>query len=226
MKPKECRASFESNVALEEREQVKLPVVQGYAAMFNKRTNIFGLFTESIRRGAFSRAIEEKQDVRSLFNHSADIVLGRTKNGTLVLRQDDKGLWTETTPPDTQQARDVIENVRVGNVTGMSFAFRIKNQEWTMSEDPEELDHREIIDVDLYDISVVTYPAYEETFVGLRSLAEDAYREAKELHRASTVQPGPTEEPHTEPPPVRLSCPPETLLKQISLLRKKYRKVL
>jgi uncharacterized protein len=173
------RRFFSQPPTLETREEGKPTVIAGYAALFNVRTVIWGYYEESLASGCFKRAIEEKHDTRSLFNHDANWVLGRTKNGTLTLKEDAKGLWTETTPPDTQQARDVVENIRNGNVDQMSFAFVPKKTKWTFSQERGQLDHCEILDVDLYDISPVTYPAYEDTTVGLRSATEEAYKQAR-----------------------------------------------
>lgn len=149
----------------------------GYASLFNREANIGGWFREVIKPGAFTRAIKEKQDVRALVDHNSSMILGRTKAGTLELRQDDKGLLTTITPPDTQLARDLMENVRVGNIDQMSFGFLIRKQVWTEG-DSESLDLREIEDVDLFDVSVVTYPAYEETEVSLRN-AKQAFEQYK-----------------------------------------------
>lgn len=173
------RRFFQFPPTLEKREEGKPSVIAGYAALFNSRTVIWGMWEESIKPGAFARALKEKHDCRSLFNHDPNWVLGRTKSGTLVLREDEKGLWSETTPPDTQQARDVVENIRNGNVDQMSFAFVPKETKWTFSDKVGVMDHCEIQDVDLYDISPVTYPAYEDTSVGLRAATEEAYRQAR-----------------------------------------------
>jgi HK97 family phage prohead protease len=180
MKPQLERRFFSHQPVIETREEGKPSVIAGYAALFNVRTVIWGMFEESIAPGAFTRAIEEKHDTRSLFNHDMNIVLGRTKNGSLLLREDEKGLWTETMPPDTQQARDVVENIRNGNVDQMSFAFIPKRTKWTFSEERGVMDHCEILDVDLYDVSPVTFPAYQETSVGLRSASEETYKQARE----------------------------------------------
>jgi HK97 family phage prohead protease len=173
----ERRAIFEVPV-VESREDSS-PIVQGYAALFNNRTVIYDMFTEAIEPGAFTRALKERHDVRHLFNHDANYIIGRTKNGSLVLKEDERGLWTETTPPNTQQAKDVVENIRVGNVDQMSFAFTIDEEVWSMPEKKDELAHRQIRSVTLYDVSSVVYPAYSDTSVGLRSNAEQAYTLAR-----------------------------------------------
>ena len=148
--------------------------IVGYAAVFDEPTNIGGMFDEVVRQGAFARAIKEKQDVRALWNHDANFVLGRTKAGTLKLEEDRKGLWIEIDPPNTQAAHDLMESMRRGDVDQMSFAFRAVEETWTERKD--EMTLRELKDVDMYDISAVTYPAYEGTQVGLRS-AESVYQD-------------------------------------------------
>lgn len=193
-------------------KEATVTVIEGYAALFNVRTVIWGLFEESIKPGAFSRAIKEKQDVRSLFNHNPDCPLGRTKYGTLALREDEKGLWTETTVVDTQQARDVVENIRVGNVDQMSFAFIPKKTKWTFAEERGGLDHCEILDLDLYDISPVTYPAYEQTSCGVRAATEAAWREARAAWERANR---PTE------PVVLRGLHPDVILLQVSVARRR-----
>ena len=148
--------------------------ITGYAAVFDQETRIGSMFREVIRPGAFTRAIEERQDVRALWNHDANFILGRTVADTLTLTEDDHGLRITIDPPDTQTGRDMVESISRGDVTEMSFAFVAREEKWV--EDPEQLALRELIDVDLYDVSPVTYPAYSGTSVGLRS-AEDIYQQ-------------------------------------------------
>jgi HK97 family phage prohead protease len=147
--------------------------IVGYAAVFDSDADL-GFFEERIAFGAFSRAIDEDQDVRALWNHDANYVLGRTKSKTLTMAEDKVGLRIEIDPPDTQTARDFVESIRRGDVDQMSFAFRAVKESWTEREG--ELPLRELHDVDLFDVSPVTYPAYEATSVGVRS-AEDIYQE-------------------------------------------------
>lgn len=148
--------------------------IEGYAAVLNEETDIGGMFREVIRPGAFERAISEGQDVRALWNHNPDHVLGRTKSGTLDLIEDKRGLWISIDPPDTQFARDLMKSIARGDVDQMSFAFRAVEDRWTERKGEPAL--RELVDVDLFDISPVTYPAYEGTEVGLRS-AESVYKD-------------------------------------------------
>lgn len=142
--------------------------MSGYAAVFNSRSQDLGGFVEVIRPGAFARALD--MDVRALWNHDSNHVLGRTKNGTLRLREDEHGLYMEVDLPDTAMGRDVHEMVRRGDVDQMSFAFSVNKggEEWR-KEDGQQV--RELLDVALYDVSPVTYPAYEATSVSARALA-------------------------------------------------------
>jgi HK97 family phage prohead protease len=156
------------NVAqkIEIREDGQTPRLVGYAAVFNSKSVDLGAFVEIIRPGAFKRALAGNPDVKALLNHNEDRMLGRTKASTLALAEDDHGLRIEITPPDTQDGRDVVTNVRLGNYDAMSFAFEAKRQTWDMDAKPPL---RELFDIDLFDVAVVTYPAYPETEVDLRS---------------------------------------------------------
>ena len=144
------------------------PKISGYAAMFDSPADI-GWFREVIKAGAFDETLANGDDVRALFNHDPNLVLGRTKANTLRLSVDDKGLMYEIDPPDTQFARDLMESIRRGDVSQSSFAFETISDRWR-TEDKQDV--RELIKVRLFDVSPVTYPAYEETSVGVRSHAE------------------------------------------------------
>lgn len=160
----ERRAFSIDRMAVERREKEASRIV-GHASVFNREANIGGWFIESVAPGAFARAIRE-DDVRSLFNHDPNFVLGRNKAGTLTMREDDTGLFTETLPPDTQIARDLMISIERGDISGMSFGFRVTKQEWDESGD---ILKRKILEVELYDVSPVTFPAYPQTDVALRS---------------------------------------------------------
>jgi len=135
----------------------------GHAAVFDSETTIGGAFSEVIRKGAFARAIREKQDVRMLWNHDSNFLLGRTKSGTLTLEEDSVGLKFVCDLPDTQIGRDVRTLIKRGDASGCSFAFVPRKEKWN-----DDTDVREILDCDLYDTSVVTYPAYGGTDVSAR----------------------------------------------------------
>lgn len=152
------------------------PRLTGYAAVFEPaEADIFGWFTERVRRGAFARALREKADVRALVDHNATLILGRTKAGTLRLAEDDRGLKAEIDLPETSAAKDIAASVERGDVDGMSFAFRATKEEWEEPKDGQPV--RTLVDVDLFDVSAVTYPAYPDTAVtAQRSL--EAWRTA------------------------------------------------
>jgi len=143
----------------------------GYAAVFDQETDIGGYFREVIRRGAFAEAIQ-RDDIHALFNHDYGSVIGRRSAGTLSLSEDDRGLKVEITPPNTQLARDLMENIKAGNIDQMSFAFDLSGgrQAW---DETGETPLRSIEKVGtLYEVSIVPRGAYPTTEIGLRSLEE------------------------------------------------------
>jgi HK97 family phage prohead protease len=147
--------------------------IAGYAAVFNSETDIGGMFREQIAKGAFKPSLNA--DVRALFDHDTSHVLGRTKAGTLRMSEDDHGLAVEIDLPDTQTGRDLRESMARGDIDGMSFGFRVTKQEW---DESGEVPLRTIREVELFEVSVVTFPAYADTEVALRSL-EDARKEVR-----------------------------------------------
>lgn len=158
----------------------EFPIV-GYAATFNALSENLGGFKETIHPRAFDRALKEKQDVRALVDHDPSKIVGRTKAGTLKLNTDDHGLRVAIKPPDTSIGRDLITSIRRGDVDQMSFAFRVIEDRWTYASRSadQETDIRELLDLDLFDVSTVTYPAYEQTEVDVRSrvgVRQEMYR--------------------------------------------------
>ena len=141
--------------------------IVGYAAVFDKWSSDLMGFREKINPGAFEKTIK-KSDIRALFNHDPNIVLGRTKAKTLKLKEDDTGLFMEVIPPDTQNARDIMVSIERGDITQQSFAFRTIEDDWVYKKDGSA--ERTLVEVDLLDVSPVTYPAYPDTSVALRSL--------------------------------------------------------
>jgi uncharacterized protein len=150
-------------------------VLQGYAATFNSLSKDLGGFREMIAPGAFTRALAEKQDVRCLFNHSADKVLGRTAAGTLVLAQDEKGLSFRCQLDPKQTAhRDLHASVARGDINECSFAFSPNGDSGDAWENRKDADGswyiaRTLKDVNLFDVSAVTHPAYNGTTVAARA---------------------------------------------------------
>jgi HK97 family phage prohead protease len=147
--------------------------VGGYAARFNSESLDLGGFVERIAPGAFSRALQAGADVRALLNHNSDIVLGRSKSGTLRLAEDANGLAFELDLPDTQAGRDLAVLIERRDIAEMSFGFKMRKDQWAKLGPDAWL--RTLLDVDLLDVSPVAYPAYPSTEVGMRSaVAVDA----------------------------------------------------
>jgi HK97 family phage prohead protease len=149
--------------------------LEGYAAVYDQETDL-GYFREVIRPGAFSRAIRENQDTRALWNHDTGAILGRRSAGTLSIEEDSKGLKFSLTLPDTTTGRDAAVSIQRGDITGMSFGFSVTSARW-LEEKDKDTELREILDLDLFEISPVTFPAYADTEVGLRS--RDQFRAEK-----------------------------------------------
>jgi uncharacterized protein len=162
------------------------PAIVGNAVVYNAWTTIaddrWKQVQEVVRPGAFKSALEAKQDIRALINHNPDLVLGRTRSGTLELRESSGALETVIYPPETTAARDLMELMRRGDVSGMSFAFTVRKGGETVTkkegEDGRRVIQRELTDLDLYDVSVVTYPAYEQTHAAIRSHVTEILAEA------------------------------------------------
>lgn len=154
--------------AFELRAAKELPEIAGHAALFNSISETLGSFMpfrEIIRPGAFAKTIKQ-DDIRMLWNHNTDMVLGRNRAGTLRLAEDDKGLVVENDPPDAAWARDLITSMQRGDVTQMSFGFSTITAHW---ETKDGMDLRVLEEVRLFDVSPVTFPAYTKTDVSVRS---------------------------------------------------------
>jgi uncharacterized protein len=140
--------------------------VSGYAAVFDSETDIGGMYREKISRGAFKDAIG-RDDVVFLINHEG-LPMARTRSGTLKLSEDDHGLLMETeldaSDPDV---KSIIPKMKRGDLDKMSFAFIPEVQEW---DDSGDIPVRTINSASLFDVSIVTFPAYNDTEIGLRSL--------------------------------------------------------
>lgn len=138
----------------------------GYASVFNSLSETIPPgFRERVLPGAFAESLKTA-DVRALVDHEPSLILGRTKPKTLRLLEDEKGLRAEIDLPATSVADDLVESLRRGDIDGMSFGFRVRDQRWI--RDGEE-SIRELVAVDVFDVSVVTYPCYLDSSVALRS---------------------------------------------------------
>lgn len=151
-------------------------IISGYFSVFNSNYEIGPGMSESVAPGAFLSSLSG--DVRALTNHDSTLVLGRTTAGTLKLREDDVGLWGDVIiNPKDSDAVNTYERVKRGDVSQCSFGFRITKEDTEIREDGSV--HWTIREVDLYEVSVCTFPAYEATNVQARSeqLAEIRARE-------------------------------------------------
>jgi HK97 family phage prohead protease len=148
--------------------------ISGRAAVFNQYSEDLGGFNEIILPGAFTNTLKN-DDVRALLNHDSNYILGRTSSGTLKLNENSSGLDFEATPPDTQWARDMITSMQRGDLTQMSFGFRTIQDDWAMVGNKII---RTLMEVRLFDVSPVTFPAYPQTSASVRS-AFEAFREGR-----------------------------------------------
>lgn len=175
-------------LGVETRADDEKRTLLGYAAVFNSDTTIGDYFIERIDPAAFDKAIGG--DVRALVDHDTGRVIGRTKNGTLRLAVDSRGLKVEIDVPDTTDGNDLWTLVERGDVSGMSFGFRVTKQEW---DETGDLPVRTILEVELYEVSAVAFPAYDDTEIGVRALQE--WRDA---HTAD--EPDQPDDPDTNTP--------------------------
>lgn len=171
--------------AVELRDKSGRPTIAGYAAVFDSWScDMYG-FREKIAPGAFKKTLQES-DVRALWNHDTGMVLGRSSAGTLVLSEDSKGLAVEIDPPDS--AAGLLETMRRGDVDQMSFGFQVIKDMWEEDRKADTVS-RTLLEVRLIEVSVVAFPAYDATSVGVRAIDQ-----AKEI-RSKFVAPG----EHTKP---------------------------
>lgn len=140
----------------------------GLAAVFDKPSQDLGGFVEVIKPGAFRHALQNAEHIRALYNHNDDQILGRVGAGTLRLHETREGLAFELDLPPTTYAKDLAALVERGDVTGCSFAFRVRDggEKWTVGEPTL----RELSDLDMTEITITANPAYRDTSVALRSL--------------------------------------------------------
>lgn len=146
--------------------------IRGMAIVFNALSDQLGGsagFRERIAPEAVDRTLRNGLDVRALIDHDPSKIIGRTRAGTLRLDKTSQGLQVTIDPPDTTAARDILQSIERGDVTGMSFGFRTINDEWDLKVNPPV---RTLTDMEVFDISIVSFPAYPQTDVGLRSLTE------------------------------------------------------
>lgn len=152
---------------VEHRAENDKRVLVGYAAVFERLAMIGSYFKEKIAPGAFADAIDG--DIRALVNHDPGRVVGRTKSGTLRLQEDGTGLRVEIDVPDTTDGNDLWVLVERGDITGMSFGFRVTKETW---DETGDVPVRTIEKLELSEVSATAFPAYTDTTIGVRSLEE------------------------------------------------------
>jgi len=164
---KETRTAPASLKIEKRNEDDDAPILIGHAAVFNSLSEDLGGFRERIEPGAFARSLSD--DVRALFNHDTNFVLGRTTSDSLTLREDGKGLAIEIMPPQTALIRDlVMAPIERGDINQMSFGFRVRAGGSRFEEDDEGNIIRTLTDIELFEVSPVTFPAYPDTDIAAR----------------------------------------------------------
>lgn len=180
---------FETRVQATEFEVRETPngmVFEGYASVFNSRSENLGGFTEFVAPGAFTRSLKSRNDVKLLWNHDAGQVLGSTRAKSMTLTEDARGLKVTATLPNTQLGRDTAELIRTGIIDSMSFGFNVIKDSWNA-----EGNERTLHSVRLFEVSIVAFPAYSSTagtttVRSLEKLAKRAEVNMTELEAALT----------------------------------------
>ena len=163
---RENRCFVMDSISVAIRADGAQPVMAGHAAVFDQLSEDLGGFRERIAPGAFAKSLSA-QDVRALWNHNSDYVLGRKKSGTLRLQEDARGLAIEIDTPDTNWGRDLSVSIQRGDIDQMSFGFLTIEDRW------DKLDGlwvRTLLEVELHEVSPVTFPAYSQTSISARSM--------------------------------------------------------
>lgn len=160
-----------------ERREDGTAIITGHAAVFGQLSEDLGGFREQIAAGAFTESLQ-KDDIRAVWNHNDDIVLGRNRSKTLELAEDARGLAIRIFPPDTQTVRDlVLAPIERGDVSQMSFAFSVRpgGQDWAKNDDGQVI--RTLKNLRTYEVSPVTFPAYPQTDVVIAQRSMKSYLE-------------------------------------------------
>lgn len=178
--------SRDQNLGIELRTEGDKRTIVGLASVFYDGTpeteyELWPGLRERILPQAFDRTLADADDVRGLFNHDANLLLGRTASGTVRLSKTSRGLRYEIDPADSSYTRDLVVHLERDDVAGSSFGFSVRAERF-IRQDEADYDVREILDVKLYDVSPVTYPAYQATSTGVR--AEGDLVEVRSAYKA------------------------------------------
>lgn len=188
---KQERRTFTGTVIARSEGENMPKEIGGIAAVINSVTDL-GYFEEVIEKGAFDNALSKDYDIRCLFNHEAELILGRTKADTCKVFVNADGNLEYTWVPDYENPThmSVVRSIMRGDITQSSFAFTIKEQKWSESTKYGSMGKRTITVIeDLYDVSPVTYPAYADTEADARSVValRDQEREIEEAKRSQAA---------------------------------------
>ena len=161
----------------------KKPYIVGYASVFNSLSEDLGGFRELVHKDSFNDVLQD--DVRALFNHDPNLILGRSTAGTLKLDVDETGLKYELQVPDTTAGRDLLVSIERGDVSQSSFGFRVDSDHFDQDAEGEWV--RTITRVrSLLDISPVVYPAYQDTSTSTARRSLDAIIESRKNEEEAT----------------------------------------
>jgi uncharacterized protein len=177
--------NFERRASLECRAEASDngKKIRGYAIRFHSDSVDLGGFKERIAPEAVDRTLNEGLDVRALVDHDSAKVIGRTRAGTLMLRKDSQGLRIEVEPdPEISYARDILRAVGRGDVSGMSFGFRVISDEWDYEA---KIPMRTVTDMRISEVSIVTFPAYQATDVQVAMRSLTAFQKAHQGNRVA-----------------------------------------
>lgn len=144
------------------------PRVSGYAVVFDRLSKDLGGFKTIIAPSAVDNTLTSKADVRAFWNHDPGSILGRVSAGTLALAKDTRGLHFSLALPNTTIGRDVFESLKRGDITGCSFGCKVKADSW---DTKQPVPVRTITDADIFEVSLVSMPAFADTSVALASLS-------------------------------------------------------
>jgi HK97 family phage prohead protease len=160
--------------------------IRGYAIKFNSDSVDLGGFREQIAPEAVDRTLNEGLDVRALVDHDTSKVIGRTRAGTLLLRKDQQGLRIEVEPDqEISYARDIMRAVARGDVSGMSFGFRVVADDWNYDG---KVPMRTVTDMRISEVSIVTFPAYQATDVQVAQRSLQAFQQTHKGNRIAWLE--------------------------------------
>lgn len=186
MDKKKSYRSVLSDIEVRNDNNEEKYTIGGYFILFDDETELFDKYYEKIDRNAIKN-IDDK-DIRALFNHDNSKVLGRTKNKTLDIKIDDKGLYGEISiNKDDFEALSIYQKVKRGDIDQCSFGFMINDEKIEQREDGTY--HSTILDIDLFEISIVTFPAYANTSVSARHKSfEDSKKRQHDLWKKKMLE--------------------------------------